>query len=244
MNYLLWNLAGPAVWPLWLAVAGLALLLWGRRRAATTALAGSALLFLLLGLSPAPSLLMASLEGTYRRPAASARFDNILVLTGGERLEATARAGSLEVKDSGDRVMRGLLLARRLPGAQLWVAGKGASAGTVSDTGETTRWWRAAGIAAARIHEITGTADTCENLAGFARSGARGTTVLVTSAFHMPRAMACARGAGITVTPFPVDYRTAEAAEWPLNVIANLETASYALHEYAGLAYYRLTGRI
>lgn len=39
--------------------------------------------------------------------------------------------------------------------------------------------------------------------------------VLVTSAFHMPRAVACFRKAGIEVIPYPVDYRAAERSSFP-----------------------------
>ncbi|EMD84308.1 YdcF family protein [Pacificimonas flava] len=243
MNYLLWNVAGPAVWPLWLACLGLAFLFGSKIPAARWALGGAVTLFLLLGLSPLPRLLMQSLEGQYQQPRTLTGYDNILVLAGGERSAATKRSGMLELREAGDRVIRSVVLARQIPESRLWIAGYGALPHRISDTGETRRLWRAAGIADERISEITQTPDTCGNLSGYADSGASGTTLLVTSAFHMPRAMACAAAAGVEAVPFPVDYRTGGDV-WPLNILANLETASYALHEYAGLAYYRLSGRI
>ena len=70
--------------------------------------------------------------------------------------------------------------------------------------------------------------------------------VLVTSASHMPRAVAAFRGAGWpAVLPWPVAYRTTRAG-WPapLQPVGNRLTAvDLAAHEWVGLAAYRLQGR-
>ena len=71
------------------------------------------------------------------------------------------------------------------------------------------------------------------------------TWVLVTSAFHMPRAMRSFQRAGWTgVIPYPVDYRSGRFADdisW--NLAKNLETLNIAVKEYVGLLAYSLTGR-
>ena len=70
--------------------------------------------------------------------------------------------------------------------------------------------------------------------------------LLVTSAAHMPRAIAVFRKVGFAVEPWPVDYRTAGAGDaWrpfdaPSEGLKRLETA---LREWIGLVAYRLTGR-
>ena len=68
--------------------------------------------------------------------------------------------------------------------------------------------------------------------------------ILVTSAFHMPRAMGVFQKAGFNVIPWPSDYRTLREDDWrptfqPLEEFSKLQAA---LHEYVGLAAYRLNG--
>ena len=70
--------------------------------------------------------------------------------------------------------------------------------------------------------------------------------LLVTSAFHMPRAMGAFRAAGLDVTPWPVDYRTLGGrADFNLrfDMEENAARATVAVREYVGLLAYRLTGR-
>ncbi|WP_312262783.1 YdcF family protein [Candidatus Igneacidithiobacillus taiwanensis] len=65
---------------------------------------------------------------------------------------------------------------------------------------------------------------------------------LVTSAVHMPRAMAWFRYYGLQPTPVPCDYRMGEAGalnwqSWLPRAIYE-EISSEAMHEYAGLLWY------
>ena len=72
--------------------------------------------------------------------------------------------------------------------------------------------------------------------------------LLVTSAWHMPRAMAAFRKAGFQVEPWPVDYRTAGWSDafhlFPFESPAQgLRQLDLAVHEWLGLLAYRLSGR-
>jgi len=62
----------------------------------------------------------------------------------------------------------------------------------------------------------------------------------------MPRAMGLFRKAGFDALAVPVDYRTAgHGRDWRLNVNLprGLELFDLAVHEWIGLAAYRLSGR-
>lgn len=65
--------------------------------------------------------------------------------------------------------------------------------------------------------------------------------VLVTSASHMPRAAGTFEKAGFTIIPYPVSYRANPVFSWKDK---GVETLSLALHEWAGIAAYRLTGKM
>jgi uncharacterized SAM-binding protein YcdF (DUF218 family) len=70
--------------------------------------------------------------------------------------------------------------------------------------------------------------------------------LLITSAYHMPRAVGAFRQAGFDVIPFPVDFRTRDAGDLlrPFgNVAAGLQRADLAVKEWIGLLAYRMTGR-
>ena len=70
-----------------------------------------------------------------------------------------------------------------------------------------------------------------------------GTILLVTSAFHMPRARAVFEAQGLTVLPFPVDFRVVENETTVLDFLPNpgaLETTTSAMRELLGRAYYSL----
>ena len=71
------------------------------------------------------------------------------------------------------------------------------------------------------------------------------TWVLVTSAFHMGRALASFEAAGWgEIVPHPVDYRTGDFSEgigW--NLAANLQVLNIAIKEWVGRLAYRVSGR-
>jgi uncharacterized SAM-binding protein YcdF (DUF218 family) len=69
------------------------------------------------------------------------------------------------------------------------------------------------------------------------------TPLLITSAFHMPRAQSIFEGHGIRVDPYPVDFHASHVQFSVLDLIpkANaLSANSNALRELLGRAYYRL----
>jgi uncharacterized SAM-binding protein YcdF (DUF218 family) len=70
--------------------------------------------------------------------------------------------------------------------------------------------------------------------------------IVVTSAIHLQRTIACFRAAGWTdIIAQPADYRVT-LGSWTtgtLQVVENLAILDDAAHEWLGLAYYRLTGR-
>lgn len=246
INYSIWSLFGPASWPIWclIAAAITAKSCWSRRW-----LALGVGLVVLLGVLPSGYWLMRALEMRFPPEPVAASVRDIVVLAGGERLDASALSGRLELNEHGDRILAGAMLANAHPGARLWIIGgvRRLRFSSRSDAEWDAEAWRRLGIDAARIQVVNGTLDTCANAAGVAARKPAGRPLLVTSAFHMPRAIACFRKAGLDPLPYPADYQS-----WPyrglgstfsLNIIANLRRADLALHEWVGLVYYWLKGR-
>jgi uncharacterized SAM-binding protein YcdF (DUF218 family) len=75
-----------------------------------------------------------------------------------------------------------------------------------------------------------------------------GSVLLVTSAMHMPRALATFRSAGINTIPSPTDFFIVNRDEFSIRELlpdpSALGGATVALKEYLGFLYYRLRGWI
>ena len=66
--------------------------------------------------------------------------------------------------------------------------------------------------------------------------------LLVTSAWHMPRSVSEFEAVGCQVTPYPVDFRTGNAAPWTEYSLArSVMLWQVALHEWLGLWVYWAT---
>lgn len=253
-RYALWAAFGPISWPLWaLLIAAVALVGWRQRGwkvARASSLAGL-LLALLIFVVPIGYVLIEFIERRFSAHAyRNAEGTDIVVLAGGEKLAASLRRGIPQFGEHGERVTAGAALARVLPNARLWaVGGVQAYLGEPYDVDYMAAVWRDLGVDTRRIVKVRDTTDTCENAHGVARRIRKGAhIVLVTSAFHMPRAVACFREAGLDPDPFPVDFQNGphRTIEEVIGIapLENADRVQLALHEYVGLAYYYLNGRI
>jgi uncharacterized SAM-binding protein YcdF (DUF218 family) len=104
------------------------------------------------------------------------------------------------------------------------------------------------GVDSARLiyeNQSRNTYENARNSKGIAGDVTTLPWVLVTSALHMPRAVGVFREAGWNVIPYPVDYVTTGEEGWALrfDLAAGIGDLRRGLHEFLGLAVYRLTGR-
>jgi len=68
--------------------------------------------------------------------------------------------------------------------------------------------------------------------------------LLATSAMHMPRAMAIAKKLDWPMTPWPTDFLTdSQSGRDVWEIEGNLGLMDYVIHEWIGLAAYRLSGK-
>lgn len=244
-NYAIWGLLGPATWPAWLTVGALVASRVPRaHNASGPLLIGSVATFLLLAIVPSGDWLARPLETRF---ALQSRHklspDHILVLAGAENLDGSSISGRPELNAASERLFEGAALARLYPNSKLWIVG-GVRRTGAADVNVAVALWRDIGIPPERIGRIDHTLDTCQNALGVAAAQLRGELVLITSALHMPRAVACFQTHHVSVTPYPVDYSIGSAGSPPpKSALANLRRTDAALHEWIGLAVYRLSGR-
>jgi uncharacterized SAM-binding protein YcdF (DUF218 family) len=177
--------------------------------------------------------------------------DGIIILGGGEETHIPATRRVQSITEAGERLTEGLALALRFPKARLVFTG-----GTISfsekdaETGARSAalFMSELGLPRDRLILEEKARNTREN-AVFTRAlvmpkpGER--WLLVTSAWHMPRAIGCFRAIGFYVEPWPVDYRTGgpqDAWKFDTRPSEGLLRTDIMLREWIGLLAYRLQG--
>ncbi len=222
---------------------------WKRLRSLLAVFA-SLVLFVTL-FTTAGAVLLQTLEDRIARPAAPADVACIVVLGGGFETDVTTRRGGFELNQAGDRFVETLRLARLYPQAKILVSGgDGSISGKYEgDAIVAERFFPAFGIAADRLIQETTSRTTFENvqnLKGFLDERGLKDCLLVTSAFHMPRAMGLTRKADLAMTPWPTDYRTRGDEVFGFDFTQpslNAQLMTTATREWTGLLAYYLTGR-
>lgn len=151
--------------------------------------------------------------------------------------------------DAGERVTAAAELSYRYPEARILLSG-GASHLVASEVETESSVARdllvSMGVPQVRIELEESSRNTCENAIEskrIAQPEAGQLWLLVSSASHLPRAVACFRAAEFPVVPYPVDYRTRGRADLrrPVSSIAlGLRDLDLAAHEWIGLVVYRM----
>lgn len=232
----------------------LALLLRRRQRAASRLQWSALALLVLLGWQPLPDALIRALEARYPPlpPEADlSRYTGLVVLGGAlEPAYVWAGHGQPALNDRAERMTAALPLLQRYPQLRLVFTGGDGDliAQDMSEAERAQIFYQSMNVAPRRIVYEAASRTTYENAVFSAALPGIDKTrpwLLVTSAWHMPRAQATFEKAGWNVTPCPVDFRTGLATPWLRYSLADGANKWHvALHEYFGLLSYRLTGRI
>ena len=230
--------------------AGLVSLHRRRTRSARRAFSVTLVSTLALTVLPLGHLLLAPLELRYPANPQIKTVSTIIVLGGAEETDYSARWRQPNVNAAGDRYIAAISLARRFPESRILFAGGSSSlAGSeLSEASIARDIFRDAGITDTRLRFEDSSRNTAENAALLRNETPQpgsGVSLLVTSAFHMQRAMATFCAAGWTnLVAWPTDYRTSKFRDgigW--NFAENLANLNTGIKEWIGLLIYRLTGR-
>jgi len=235
-----------------LGLIGLALLLTRFRRLASWLIVTSLVLIALVGYSPLGRILLRPLEDRFPLwDASRGAPDGIVVLGGAISPEISVARGVVALNSAAERVTVTAELARRYPNARIIFTG---GTGSLDPTAPleaplAVKEFEALGIAHDRVTAEEQSRNTIENavfshLLADPKPGQR--WLLVTSASHMPRAIAAFRAAGFPVEAYPVNWHTRgqrDAAELFAAFPEGLAMTDHAVHEWLGLAAYWLTGK-
>jgi uncharacterized SAM-binding protein YcdF (DUF218 family) len=196
----------------------------------------------------------APLENRFVRPSPPAHVDGVVVLGGATNPIIAAERGIPALNGTAERMTEMASLARRYPDAKILFTGGYATllpkslSGGLTEADVAQRLMEQLGVPPERLLYEARARDTWENAVfskALAHPAAGEVWLLVTSAIHMPRAVAVFRAAGWDIVPYPVAYETPNRF-W-LAALASLADKDRVLedagHEWAGLLTYRLEGR-
>ena len=233
-----------------IGLGGLLALLVGFRRLGVTSLGTAIMLLILFGWSPLGPAALAALENRFPPAEVQGPVSGIILLGGAVETHIAHERRAVTLTDAAERVTAIAELARRYPEARLLLSG-GASDMLAGEPATESSLARdllvSMGVSRDRIELEERSRNTCENAAESKRVAQPTTSeqwLLVTSASHMPRAVACFRAVDFSIVPYPVDYRTRGSSDlWrpTASIAAGLTASDLAAHEWIGLIMYWAT---
>lgn len=246
-----------------LTLVGSLLLCWSRRQRLGKVLVTIATLTLaMLSLDGTANRLIEPLERIYpaldpatlvhmapQRAAADASdaIRWVVVLGGGHATDPNIPATSQLSETTRTRLLEGILYLRALPGSRLIVSG-GAYLDPVPEAVVMAQVARLYGVDDHALVLESQALDTEEEAVLIQPMVGRDRFLLVTSACHLPRAMALFLKRGLDPLPAPVDFQGSKPQmSYPRHFFPNtrsLSKSERAIHEFLGLAWARLKGSI
>ncbi|MEI7514188.1 MAG: YdcF family protein [Betaproteobacteria bacterium] len=249
-------LTQPLAWVAALMLLALALLgrageaakRWGLR-----ALGLALFVLLAQGWEPLPDALLRTLEDPYAHTPSVQEvqaYDGVVVLGGAlEPSYVWEGRSQVALNDSAERMLAPLVLLRQKPDLQLLFAG-GEGDLLVQGLSEAARaqlLYGSLGLPLERLLVEDRSRTTYENAALGARVPGVDPSkrwLLVTSAWHMRRALATFEKVGWNVTPYAVDFTTGSHTPWSAySLVRGSRKWELLLHEWLGLLAYRLAGQ-
>jgi uncharacterized SAM-binding protein YcdF (DUF218 family) len=208
------------------------------------------LLFYLLGITPTGAALLRPLEWRYApfREAKDHSYEAVVVLSGEITRQPQTGTTTILGTQSLDRLVCGIRLVRNRAAPILVLAGgRGDPFGSATPPADTMREFAIEfGIPPSAILTESRSRFTSESAVEVRRMlPDTRRIVLVTAASHLPRSAAVFRKQGFDVAPYPCTYLTSAGSWAPLAFFPNSEgfaLVTTAIHEYVGLAAYRVMG--
>ncbi len=236
-----------------IGLAGI-LLIFGKRKIAGKILIWVCALFILCGYTQIADLALSILERQTDLPATT-QFDEkplgIIVLGGTTTSNKQVRTDWYHLNSSAERITEAIILAKKYPSALLvFTGGSGDLKGKKNDEALAFRilfeQMDAVQNEVLLEAEAKNTWQNAVNTHAMIKNREIANWLLVTSAFHMPRAIGSFTKAGLDVIAWPTDYR-ADVIKFPWLTADSTEQFSklnLLFHELAGIIVYKLSGRM
>jgi uncharacterized SAM-binding protein YcdF (DUF218 family) len=210
-------------------------------------------LLALAAFSPLGNVLLYPLESRFPAwSAAQGAPDGIVVLGGPIDPDLSVAHNVPVIRTAPDRIVAAAALALKYPNAKIVFSGGSSSliSNEAREADYAAATFESLGVAKGRLIMDRTSRNTYENAQlsmqlAAPKPGER--WLLVTSAYHMPRAVGLFRKVGFAVEPYPVDWHvgrgTADILAFTQFSTDGLVRTDIAVREWLGLVAYRLAGR-
>jgi len=197
-----------------------------------------------------PNALIAHLEHRYTPPDPLPHVDAVIVLSGMVVLEKSTPE-KIEFGEGVERILEGIRLVKQGVADRLILSGGSGSLTeqTKSEARMLRQFAMDFGIPDQRILVEPSSRNTYENAVETAKLMRRhgiSSSILVTTASHLPRAMGCFRKIGVEPIPYGVDFHSDQNSHITpgdfIPNVGNLRGLTWILHEYFGLVMYKAAG--
>lgn len=246
LSKIFWTLCSPLTLLGLMIVSGM---IWDKL--ARVAGAG-VVLFVLLGFLPVGPNLIVYLEKQYGNTVPPPYdITGIVVLGGVINGERSDIHQQISLNEYAERITEMIRLSHIYPQARIIFSGGSGefSKGSPKESEKVRTLLKDMDINTSRFEYDGQSRNTYENMvesAKIAHPQAGDKWLLVTSAFHLPRAMAIFKKAGWDVIPYPAGYlEDGTYSWWPtLDVLGNFYKLQVATKEIVGIIAYSLTGKL
>jgi len=209
------------------------------------------LLLLIAGMSPLGTALLLPLEDRFPQwDSAHGAPDGIIVLGGVLNTYISRHRGDFSLDSSAERLFAAVDLERRYPAARVLFSGGNSNLlfKGMPEADLAVKFLERLGVPSDHILLDRTSRNTMENALNAKRivapkPGER--WLLITSAFHMPRAIGIFRAVGFPVEAYPVDWKTGgwrDLGALPTSPLGGISRLNLAGHEWIALLLDWMTG--
>jgi uncharacterized SAM-binding protein YcdF (DUF218 family) len=241
---------------IWVSMTISAIVLWRKKQRGVAFVCGLFGVFLYaIGALPIPELLMARLERPFvERTVANAEKADAVIVLGGMMNPSRHETFGFSLSPAADRLMTGIEILRQKKAGALIIGGGVMGRENRTSEGERlaefVKTWN---VTPGEVIGLAGCLNTHEEaLRARQVTTERGWTnlILVTSAYHMPRALATFSKAGLNVRAVACDFEALPVLEGDVAgfrlvpIIDHVQNFTLYMHEVIGWYYYWLRGWI
>jgi len=212
-----------------IAIVALLFLYFDKVKQAKRYLTLSIVWMLLMSWAPLSNLFLKPLESVYPKLETIPKNIKYILLLGG---------------DKEKRAWEALRLYNKIPNVKIITSGYSLH-DNLTEANKTAQLLIDSGIPSNKILMQKKAKTTFEEALWMKKCVGKKPFILVTSAYHMPRAYAIFKKAGLNPTPAPTDFNHPnEYGLFSILQSVHLQNTEHAWHEYLGLLVYKLQGKV
>ncbi len=205
-------------------------------------------LLLIISFIPIGKIGIGYLEKDYIIQDSTNKIVNIIVLSGSEDFISTKKTGKLSLNTASIRLITSIDLANKHKDSTIYfIGGNGyIDKNSLSEISVAQKFYKAMNFDLNRINFIGNSRNTIENFNEIKKLYLEDdSSILITSAFHMKRALIIGKEYGINLIPYAVDYKSISSNSLiniyqDFNVVSNLSSFNLFFREILGIIVFKI----